>query len=146
MAIFYLPNPKSQFEIIFQGLTSSPLVLHIYECGLDQDVIRSFKASYRRRYAEYLVSYFNTHNSTPPEIDILQVIHLIANSWSGVPPTAIYSCWQEASISPEDISVFLKLLRTYNMRSPKGMKLHWMLLQAPALHLQQSRTQKHLLV
>jgi len=60
---------------------------------LDQGIIHSFKASYRRRYADYLVSYLNTHSSTPPEIDILQVIHLIANSWSDVAPKVIYNCW-----------------------------------------------------
>ena len=80
-----LPNPNPN---------PNPKNTTPYLQPLDQGIIRSFKASYRRHYAEYLVSYLDSNNSVPPEIDILQAIHLIATSWSDVPPKVIFNCWQ----------------------------------------------------
>lgn len=67
---------------------------------LDQGIIRSFKASYRRKYAKYLVESFNFTNTMPKPINILQAIHLISEAWLELPPSVVYNCWQEAGIHP----------------------------------------------
>ena len=68
---------------------------------LDQGIIRSFKASYRRKYAHHLVESFNMTNIAPKPIDILQAIHFISEAWVELPPAVIYNCWQEAGIHPQ---------------------------------------------
>jgi len=50
---------------------------------------------------------------------------------------------EDASISPETVSI-AEIIADLQHEKTKRVKLHWMLLQIPALHLQQSRTQKHL--
>ena len=44
---------------------------------LDQGIIRSFKASYRRKYAQKMVHYFNEHQKASPQLNILEAIYLI---------------------------------------------------------------------
>jgi len=73
------PPVLTHVKLVYPRKNTTP-----YLQPLDQGIIRSFKASYRRHYTEYLVIYFDTHHSTPPEIDILQAIHLIASSWSNI--------------------------------------------------------------
>ena len=54
---------------------------------LDQGIIRSFKASYRRKYAQHLVESFNLTNIASKPIDILQAIHFISDAWLELPPS-----------------------------------------------------------
>ena len=67
---------------------------------LDQGIIRSFKASYRRKYARQMVQYFNQQNKASPPLDILQTIYLTVQAWEELPPKVIYHCWARAGISP----------------------------------------------
>ena len=61
---------------------------------LDQGIIRSFKASYRRKYAQHLVESFNLTNIASKPIDILQAIHFISDAWLELPPSLpILSPW-----------------------------------------------------
>jgi len=66
--------------------------------ALGQGIIGSLEASYRRKYTEQLVEYFERHNKSPPPIDILQAIHLISAAWIELPRHIIYNCWSQASI------------------------------------------------
>ena len=66
---------------------------------LDCGIIASFKASYKRLYAEYMVQHFNLHGERPPKIDILQAIYLIASAWDSVSPETIKNCWTKANIT-----------------------------------------------
>ena len=66
---------------------------------LDQGIIRSFKAAYRRQYAQNLVQIFNSTGNTK-SIDILKAIHFISDAWKELPLSVIYNCWQEAGIHP----------------------------------------------
>ena len=66
---------------------------------LDCGIIASFKASYKRLYAEYMVQHFNLHGEKPPKIDILQAIYLIASAWDSVTADTIRNCWTKANIT-----------------------------------------------
>lgn len=67
---------------------------------LDQGIIKSFKAAYRRQYAEHMVQHFNVHGVAPQKIDILQAIHMIADAWDAVSVSTIVHCWRKADICP----------------------------------------------
>ena len=54
--------------VIYLSKNTTPFVQ-----PLDQGIIRSFKAAYRRKYAQYLVYIFNSTGETPPPIDILLI-------------------------------------------------------------------------
>lgn len=66
---------------------------------LDAGIIASFKAAYRRRYAQFMVQYFNLHGEAPSKLDILQAIYLIAESWESVTQSTIIHCWKKAGIT-----------------------------------------------
>ena len=93
---------------------------------LDQGIIRSFKASYRRKYAQQLVESFNSTHMVPKPIDILQVIHLISEAWMELPPAVIYNCWQEAGIHPqlEKITHEQTSYQDYLAYLSKGTSIH----------------------
>lgn len=65
---------------------------------LDQGIIASFKAAYRRNYADYMVKYFNLHQKAPPKLDILSAIYLIADAWESIPASTIINCWRKSGI------------------------------------------------
>ena len=58
-------------------------------------IIESFKATYRRLFAQYYVDHFNSHGSLAPKLDVLQAIHLIAKAWDSIPSA---HCWQQVGI------------------------------------------------
>ncbi|CUS07543.1 unnamed protein product [Tuber aestivum] len=66
---------------------------------LDAGIIASFKAAYRRRYAQFMVEHFNSYGKAPLKIDILQAIYLIADSWDAVTEDTIVHCWKKAAIT-----------------------------------------------
>jgi len=66
---------------------------------LDMGIIKSFKAAYRRLYAEYMVERFNQFGETPEKIDILKAIYLISNAWDSISPSTIQNCWAKANIT-----------------------------------------------
>jgi len=68
---------------------------------LDAGIIASFKAAYRRRYAQFMVQHFNLHGNAPSRLDILQAIYLIADSWESVTQCTIVHCWKKAGITQQ---------------------------------------------
>jgi len=68
---------------------------------LDAGIISSFKAAYRRRYAQFMVQHFNQYGEAPSKLDILQAIYLIADSWESVTQSTIIHCWKKAGITEQ---------------------------------------------
>lgn len=65
---------------------------------LDAGIIRSLKAGYRRCFVQYVVDYFENHNTAGPNLDVLQVIHMIADAWEELPVKTIFHCWQKVGL------------------------------------------------
>lgn len=70
---------------------------------LDQGIIASFKAAYRRNYADYMVKYFNLHKKAPPKLDILSAIYLTADAWESIPASTIINCWKKSGIISDTV-------------------------------------------
>ncbi|CUS12717.1 unnamed protein product [Tuber aestivum] len=66
---------------------------------LDAGIIAFLKAAYQRRYAQFMVEYFNSYGKAPLKIDILQAIYLIADSWDAVTEDMIVYYWKKAVIT-----------------------------------------------
>ncbi|PWW77056.1 hypothetical protein C7212DRAFT_133835, partial [Tuber magnatum] len=66
---------------------------------LDAGIIASFKAANRYYYAQFMVQYFNFHGEASSKLDILQAIHLIADSWESVVASTITHFWAKAGIT-----------------------------------------------
>ncbi|PWW79525.1 CENP-B protein, partial [Tuber magnatum] len=62
---------------------------------LDTRIIASFKAAYRRCYAQFIIEHFNTHGNVLSKQDILQAIYLIASTWESVTQDTIVHCWRK---------------------------------------------------
>lgn len=65
---------------------------------MNAGIIRSLKAEYRRCFVQYVVDYFENHNIAAPNLDVLQVIHMIANTWEELPVKTIFHCWQKVGL------------------------------------------------
>lgn len=78
--IYLPPNATSQLQPFNQG------------------IIKSFKAAYRRRYAEDMAEHFTLYGAVPKKIGVLQAIHLIADAWDVIPDVIITGCWKKANI------------------------------------------------
>lgn len=65
---------------------------------LDAGIIRSLKAGYRRKFVQYIVNYFEKHGTAAPNLDVLQVIYLIAEAWDELPPQTVFHCWQKVGL------------------------------------------------
>lgn len=89
------PPELTHITLVYLPKNTTP-----YFQPLDQGIIRSFKAGYRRKYARHLVQSFNSTKAAPKPIDILQAIHFISEAWMELPPAIIFNCWQEAGIHP----------------------------------------------
>lgn len=68
---------------------------------LDQGIIASFKAAYRRQYADYMVQYFNRYGISAPKLDILASIYMIADAWESIPSSTISNCWKKSGLLPQ---------------------------------------------
>ena len=76
---------------------------------LDMGIIKSFKAAYRRLYAEYMVERFNEFGEAPEKIDILKAIYLISTAGDTVAPSTIQNCWAKADITTTSSPVPLSI-------------------------------------
>lgn len=71
---------------------------------LSQGIIVSFKATYRKMYAELLLEHFGNTGSRHEKLNTLEAIDIIASAWSAVPARIILQCWQAAAIC-EDLQM-----------------------------------------
>jgi len=77
---------------------TSRMILHAFLQPLDGGIIASFKAPYRRLFAQYYVDHFNRYDNLAPKLDALQVIYRTAKAWDSVPSATIFHCWQKVGI------------------------------------------------
>ena len=76
------------------------LTSHLQPC--DAGIIRSFKAHYRKRLVEHLLSSIeNTGEIVLP--DVKQAIYFIKESWEKVTSLTISNCWRHVGIVKIDI-------------------------------------------
>lgn len=88
-----LPPVLTHVKLIYLPKNTTP-----YLQPLDQGIIRSFKAGYRRKYAEHMVTFFNEKGHGSPPLDILQAILYISAAWEELPEALIFNCWQKTGI------------------------------------------------
>ena len=65
---------------------------------LDAGIIRSLKAGYRRRFIQHIVDYFERHDEAAPNLDVLQVIYMVAEAWDELPSSVVFHCWQKIGL------------------------------------------------
>lgn len=65
---------------------------------LSQGIIASFKATYRKMYAELLLEHLGSTGSRREKLNTLETIDILASAWSAVPARIILQCWQAAGI------------------------------------------------
>lgn len=68
---------------------------------MDQGVIRSLKAHYRRRAVQMLIRSLD-RNEPLPKISVLHAMKLIVASWNAVSKQTIVNCFKKAGISDEN--------------------------------------------
>lgn len=59
---------------------------------------RSSKSVYRRRFVQYIVNYFERFDTLVTNLDVLQVIYIIANARDELTTPAVFYCWQKVSL------------------------------------------------
>ena len=65
---------------------------------LDQGIIVSFMSVYCQQYANFIVRYLNTNYQSPPNLDILSAIYLIADTWEAIPASKIKKFWKRSGL------------------------------------------------
>jgi len=45
-----------------------------------------------------MVDYFEKHNQAAPNLDVLQVIYMVAEAWDELPASVVYDCWQKVGL------------------------------------------------
>ena len=65
---------------------------------LDAGIIRSLKAGYQRRFVKYIVDYFEKYGTVAPNLNVLQVIYMVAEAWDELPAQTIFHCWQKVGL------------------------------------------------
>lgn len=72
---------------------------------LDQGIIYSLKAQYRKLLCKNQIQAYDLYeDQTPPPVDILDSINLIAEAWKMVTKKTIINSWAKAEILPDDES------------------------------------------
>ncbi|CAB4483620.1 unnamed protein product [Rhizophagus irregularis] len=72
---------------------------------LDQGIIYSLKAQYRKLLCKNQIQAYDLYeDQTPPPVDILDSINLIAEAWKIVTKKTIINSWAKAEILPDDES------------------------------------------
>ena len=67
---------------------------------MDQGVIRSLKAKYRRKIIRRLTKAVDTKKAFP-KTSILDAMQLLQSSWSEISETTVKNCFRKAGISEE---------------------------------------------
>ena len=67
---------------------------------MDQGVIRSLKAKYRKKVVRKVIGSLEK-NKTLPKISILQGMQMLVSAWDALTPETIVNCFRKAGISSE---------------------------------------------
>ena len=68
---------------------------------MDQGVIRSFKARYRKRLVRVVLTHLN-HDQTIPKISLLKAMQLLVSAWNNVSKETVISSFRKDNISEKD--------------------------------------------
>ena len=72
---------------------------------LDQGIIRSWKAHYRRRWLAYMCNEYNTHGNPLRSTNVLKAIRWLTDAWENdVTPITIRNCWNKSGLLAPDSS------------------------------------------
>jgi len=66
---------------------------------LDQGIINSFKAHYRRRWLQYMVDEFDEGLQPLRTMNVLKAIRWSIQSWSDISAATIANCWRHAGLT-----------------------------------------------
>lgn len=67
---------------------------------LDQGVIASFKANYRKLWLQYLLDEYNEGREGLTSMNILKAIRWSIRAWHEVTPETIHNCWMHSYLNP----------------------------------------------
>lgn len=65
---------------------------------LDQGIISSMKAQYKRRWLQFMVQQYEQDNNPLESMNLYYALRWIAQSWQAVTDTTIYRCFRKAKI------------------------------------------------
>ena len=95
-----LPESLANIKLVLFS-TNTPSVHQ----PLDQGVIRSWKAHYRRRWLTYMCNEYITHGSPLRSTNILKAIRWLTDAWENdVTPISIRNCWNKSGLLAPDSS------------------------------------------
>ena len=74
---------------------------------LDQGIIQSFKAQYRKRWLTYMLDEFESQRNPLHTMNILKAIRWSIQAWDNVTPEAIINCWYHSTVieKPQQLPV-----------------------------------------
>ncbi|KAI0993065.1 hypothetical protein K3495_g15119 [Podosphaera aphanis] len=67
---------------------------------LDQGIIRAFKASYRKRWLEFMLDEYESECNPLQTVNALKAIHWSIQAWNSVTELTIKNCWSKTKILP----------------------------------------------
>jgi len=89
-----------RLEFLLPNITTFPQ-------PLDAGIIRALKAAYRRQYVTKIADYIEAHSTAAPNLDVLELIHMISDAWMKITPDTIFHCGQKVGIVEiQDKTVF----------------------------------------
>lgn len=70
---------------------------------LDQGIIRTFKAYYRKQWLTYMVQEFEAARNPLRTINVLKALRWTLNAWSSLSPQVITNCWRHSQLISKDL-------------------------------------------
>ncbi|KAI0996512.1 hypothetical protein K3495_g11669 [Podosphaera aphanis] len=67
---------------------------------LDQGIIRAFKASYRKRWLEFMLDEYESERNPLQTVNVLKAIRWSIQAWNSVTELTIKNCWSKTEILP----------------------------------------------
>ncbi|KAI0996266.1 hypothetical protein K3495_g11913 [Podosphaera aphanis] len=65
---------------------------------LDQGIIRAFKASYRKRWLEFMLDEYERERNPLQTVNVLKAIRWSIQAWNSVTELTIKNCWSKTKI------------------------------------------------
>ena len=88
---------------------------------LDQGIIRSFKAHYRRHWVTYMLQELESQSEPTKTVNILKAIRFVIRAWHDVSPTTIKNCSVKSSLlGPLFGPPTIRQFRTSQSQSPSS--------------------------
>ena len=65
---------------------------------LDQSIIRTFKAHYKRRWLQYQLNNYEVEKDSHKKMNVLQALRWAIEAWQGITETTIANCWLKSRV------------------------------------------------